>query len=211
MLTGRHAPLLRQVTTAVSLLYISDLFSNLLPMCPHADMTGCIALEQTATPFMQWSTTNAHTWASEWNAAGVEVLQGVMCHQPYTLPTNSNRTWEEVWQSVQGHWRSVETESCVSSSIESCPSHSDSETLTDEALTECESTAADLASRYPMAERGRCGHRQHWERMRGKRGFSYFVCRACGNGWRQPIKTLKNNQQTTPSKASHQHKQHVEH
>ena len=190
-------------------------------------MAGCIALEQTATPFMQWCTTNAGAWASEWNAAGIEdsrlrvlhkhtptaagMLQGVMCHQPYTLPTNSDRTWEEVWQSVPGHWRSVETESCVSSSIESCPSHSDSETLTDEALTECESTAADLASKYPVAERGRCGHRQHWEHMRGKRGFSYFICRACGNGWRQPIKTLKNNQQTTPSKASHQHKQHVEH
>ena len=62
----------------------------------------------------------------------------------------------------------------------------------------------DLEGKYPVAPRGLCSHRKHWERMRGKRGFSYFMCGVCGNGWRQPIKKSKNQPPSPPSKAQHQ-------
>eukprot|EP00667_Euglena_gracilis_P001961 EG_transcript_1963 len=42
--------------------------------------------------------------------------------------------------------------------------------------------------RYPCCDMGRCGHKGHWQRLRGKRGFSYFHCKFCGLSWRQPTK-----------------------
>ena len=42
--------------------------------------------------------------------------------------------------------------------------------------------------RFPVSEDGRCAHQEHWARLRGKRGHSYFVCAQCGLGWRQPTK-----------------------
>eukprot|EP00667_Euglena_gracilis_P012997 EG_transcript_13374 len=44
------------------------------------------------------------------------------------------------------------------------------------------------AGRFPFHELGRCPHKSSWQRLRGKRGFSYFQCRQCGVGWRQPTK-----------------------
>jgi len=35
----------------------------------------------------------------------------------------------------------------------------------------------------------RCQHKEHWDRLRGKRGYSYFECRKCGACWRQPTKS----------------------
>eukprot|EP00668_Euglena_longa_P042152 GGOE01055581.1.p1 GENE.GGOE01055581.1~~GGOE01055581.1.p1 ORF type:complete len:206 (+),score=37.57 GGOE01055581.1:68-619(+) len=44
------------------------------------------------------------------------------------------------------------------------------------------------SGRFPFHELGRCPHKSAWQRLRGKRGFSYFQCRQCGMGWRQPTK-----------------------
>mmetsp|Transcript_5554 Transcript_5554/g.10021 ORF Transcript_5554/g.10021 Transcript_5554/m.10021 type:complete len:273 (-) Transcript_5554:2343-3161(-) len=68
----------------------------------------------------------------------------------------------------------------------------------------------------------RCEHKQHWERLRGKRGYSYFACRLCGAGWRQPTQRVAiklqsegarpdkrgwGNSQTDPYKSqTHMHK-----
>ena len=95
-----------------------------------------------------------------------------------------------------GSWRN---------STSSCNSRSGSEALSDEALTEGElMEAAD--SKYPMAPNGRCEHREHWERLRGKRGCSYFVCQLCSVGWRQQAKTSKHSRGHTSARHQHQPK-----
>eukprot|EP00667_Euglena_gracilis_P004240 EG_transcript_4261 len=40
--------------------------------------------------------------------------------------------------------------------------------------------------KFPLCAEGRCTHREHWSRLRGKRGHAYFFCRYCGLGWRVP-------------------------
>uniref|UniRef100_A0A7S4GGU3 Uncharacterized protein n=1 Tax=Eutreptiella gymnastica TaxID=73025 RepID=A0A7S4GGU3_9EUGL len=186
-------------------------------------MAVCMALEQTPSPSMQWANKASPKWAPAANTVQgrLEIYEpdacGVhepyahavgyfqspisMCHQPYTLPPSADQTWKEVWGSLSDRSRSVDMASSFESSIGSCNSQSDSqaEAITDE-MTKCDSTAADIPGRFPVALRSRCTHRQHWERLRGKRGFSYFVCRVCGNGWRQPTKASK----TAPTNAKAQ-------
>eukprot|EP00667_Euglena_gracilis_P013556 EG_transcript_13988 len=41
-------------------------------------------------------------------------------------------------------------------------------------------------SRFPVSTKGRCHHRVHWLRLRGKRGHTYFLCTKCLCGWRKP-------------------------
>lgn len=38
--------------------------------------------------------------------------------------------------------------------------------------------------KFPLCAEGRCGHKEHWSRLRGKRGHAYFFCKYCGLGWR---------------------------
>jgi hypothetical protein len=45
--------------------------------------------------------------------------------------------------------------------------------------------------KFPISEHGRCSHVESWTRLRGKRGHSYFFCKLCGVGWRQPTKERK--------------------
>lgn len=40
--------------------------------------------------------------------------------------------------------------------------------------------------KFPLCTVGRCTHKEHWSRLRGKRGHAYFFCRFCGLGWRVP-------------------------
>eukprot|EP00667_Euglena_gracilis_P014751 EG_transcript_15316 len=42
------------------------------------------------------------------------------------------------------------------------------------------------SSRFPVSVRGRCHHRDFWLRLRGKRGYTYFLCTHCMCGWRKP-------------------------
>ena len=44
-------------------------------------------------------------------------------------------------------------------------------------------------SRYPCHPFGRCSHKPQWERLRSKRGYTYFQCQECGLTWRQLTKT----------------------
>eukprot|EP00667_Euglena_gracilis_P008166 EG_transcript_8252 len=41
-------------------------------------------------------------------------------------------------------------------------------------------------SRFPLTPDGRCHHRAHWQRLRGKRGYTYYLCTKCLCGWRKP-------------------------
>ena len=49
---------------------------------------------------------------------------------------------------------------------------------------------ASADGKFPISVNGRCSHKESWSRLRGKRSHSYFVCRKCGLGWRQPTKVL---------------------
>ena len=42
---------------------------------------------------------------------------------------------------------------------------------------------------FPFAPDGRCEHREHWWRLRGKNKSSYFCCTLCLVGWRRPSTT----------------------
>jgi len=44
-------------------------------------------------------------------------------------------------------------------------------------------------TRFPLSLRGRCAHRDHWLRLRAKRGYTYFLCTHCMCGWRKPRDT----------------------
>lgn len=49
-----------------------------------------------------------------------------------------------------------------------------------------ESTQLQFPKRYPISQKGACSHREHWVRLRGKRGYTYFLCTFCHLGWRKP-------------------------
>ena len=34
--------------------------------------------------------------------------------------------------------------------------------------------------KFPVAQNGRCNHNESWERLRGRKGHSYFFCGKCG-------------------------------
>eukprot|EP00667_Euglena_gracilis_P016691 EG_transcript_17490 len=48
-------------------------------------------------------------------------------------------------------------------------------------------------SRFPVTLESRCNHRAHWQRLRGKRGYTYYLCTKCQHGWRK----LRGNQTPT--------------
>ena len=128
-----------------------------------------------------------------------------MCHQPYTLPTNSDQTWEEVWESLseQHATPGIPRSTSRSSDEENLTDEVLTEALTDEVMTESGESAADLVGKFPVAPHGRCPHRQYWDRLRGKRGHSYFVCRVCGIGWRQQTKVSKYQHAPTGPRAQY--------
>eukprot|EP00667_Euglena_gracilis_P011495 EG_transcript_11744 len=66
------------------------------------------------------------------------------------------------------------------SDLDRRPGHPDAAGLAHAALADASGT------RFPVSARGRCTHREDWLRLRGKRGFTYFLCTKCMLGWRKP-------------------------
>ena len=183
-------------------------------------MSAYLAAEETPTPSMRLANKTSHMWVTsstmthvltapqehEHSGPTVGMCQvGCMCHQPYTLPTNSDQTWEEVWKSLSEHTRQSSSRSSDEGNL---TDEALTESLTDEAPTES-AESDDLVGKFPVAQHGRCPHRQYWDRLRGKRGHSYFVCRLCGIGWRQQTKVANLKQAASGSKVQHQRKSHT--
>jgi|EP00670_Eutreptiella_braarudii_P002426 hypothetical protein len=49
--------------------------------------------------------------------------------------------------------------------------------------------------KFPLHAKGRCSHKDHWSRLRGKRGHAYFFCKYCGLGWRVPRQKSRTDEQ----------------
>ena len=200
----RHTPsgpgfLVHCIYEVASLSCTSAAF-KLVAMALHSDLMGCFAQDWTPTPSMRWANRRLPSWGPEGSAGALHKPPAPaaggcpgICHQPYTLPTCSDQTWKEVWESLSGP-----NTSSATGNDRVC-SDSETSTLTDEALTDSSAVAAgDAGGKFPqVALDARCTHQQDWQRLRGKRGYSYFRCAACGLAWRQP--TLTNSKQQQPS------------
>eukprot|EP00667_Euglena_gracilis_P011919 EG_transcript_12204 len=132
------------------------------------------------------------------------------CHNPYTLPHLWGQTWEETWSTSQSpaeaqpcpSYNCNESTSAISPSTSNdslCGDSSQPDTLEDQEeeahqsespnsrrLRNASESGPFLASRFPVSLRGRCPHRDYWLRLRGKRGYTYFLCTHCMCGWRKP-------------------------
>ena len=195
-----------------SVYFFRSLFVNLPKMTHHTDTAGyntqlppytraaeyrCYSVQYTTEYTAQYNTEYKTGYASQYQSpAGLQHRSSVsegLCHDPYTLPPSADQTWEEVWESISDRRSSVDIVSNSNSNGRSTSQSDDDslgdDTTTDMATVSTESAAAsELVGKFPVAPHGRCAHRQWWERLRGKRGHSYFVCLVCGIGWRQQTK-----------------------
>eukprot|EP00667_Euglena_gracilis_P006694 EG_transcript_6755 len=137
------------------------------------------------------------------------------CHNPYTLPHLGGQTWEETWSICMrpsGPPEAPPSTPCPSlddlalggispstseDSLRSTQSD-DPNGDTPKSQTSSASTSSGdggskprvsgplPTSRFPVSTKGRCHHRAHWLRLRGKRGYTYYLCKNCLCGWRKP-------------------------
>eukprot|EP00667_Euglena_gracilis_P007630 EG_transcript_7710 len=133
------------------------------------------------------------------------------CHDPYTLPHLGGQMWEETWSicmRTSGPTEVLPSTPCPSlddltlggispstseDSLRSNRSDDTPKSKTSSAGSSSDDTdrpprvpGPDPTSRFPVSTKGRCRHRVHWLRLRGKRGYTYYLCTKCLCGWRKP-------------------------
>lgn len=127
----------------------------------------------------------------------VDSSKRVFCHNPYTLPQFNGRTWESTWMDSQPPLQTVAQEAAPyplqCSHLGYVPLSASDESLPQRRLSSSGSSSDSsskgnsvTSSRFPVSIKGRCPHRDHWLRLRGKRGYTYFLCTHCLCGWRKP-------------------------